>query len=76
MGVGEQHPSKESGAATGFTQKRHMLWWPLPALQACLLEVPLERFIGHWQVVGRKQEAGRAFTPTWTTLGSLEHYFL
>lgn len=38
--------------------------------------MPLKGLVGHWQVVGRKQEAERAFTPSRTTSGSLEHYFL
>lgn len=32
--------------------------------------------MGHWQVVGRKQEAARAFARTRITSGSLEHHFL
>lgn len=48
-----------------------MLWWPLPDFQGCLWEVPPEGLFGHWQVVGKKQEATRACTPTRTTLAPL-----
>lgn len=77
MGVGEQYPSKESGAAKGLHPRkaRAVVATSLPCRHAswkCHLRGWLG--IGKWWAGSPGAET--AFAPTHTTPGSLEHYFL
>lgn len=56
-GRGATHIEGEWGSQRASPQKGTSCGGPLPALQACVLEVPCKGLAGHWQVVGGKQGA-------------------